>query len=69
MYRYYFTENKASHNLCLIPSGMQAVMSYREHRYIPKIDRMAWGWLGYENPLSMADVAEYELIAAPREDE
>lgn len=43
--------------------------AFTERRYIPEIDRMAWGWLEYEYPLTLAEVYEYELISAPREDE
>lgn len=43
--------------------------TFTERRYIPEIERMAWGWLEYENPLTPAEIADYELIAAPREDE
>ncbi len=40
---------------------------FDERRYIPEIDRMAWGWVEYEFPLSMKEVADYELISAPLE--
>ena len=43
--------------------------TFTERRYVPEIDRMAWGWLEYEYPLTLAEVYEYELISAPREDE
>lgn len=43
--------------------------TFTERRYIPEIERMAWGWLEYENPLTPAEIADYELLAAPREDE
>lgn len=42
---------------------------FDKRRYIPEIDRMAWGWVEYMNELPMRAVANYELIAAPREDE
>lgn len=43
--------------------------TFTERRYVPEIERMAWGWVEYENPLTPAEIADYELIAAPREDE
>lgn len=43
--------------------------AFTERRYIPEIERMAWGWVEYENPLAPAEINNYELIAAPREDE
>ena len=70
MYRYYCTKQPI--RLCAVPYIEDAYMdgeTFREGRYISEIDRMAWGWLEYENPLSMAEVAEYEIVAAPREDE
>ena len=35
--------------------------------YVPKIDRMAWGWVEYERELTPAGVARCGLIMQPRE--
>lgn len=70
MYRYY----------CILRPPMPGAVPYiegnhwegrtfTERRYIHEIERMAWGWWEYENPLTPAEIADYELIAAPREDE
>lgn len=40
---------------------------FEERRYVPEIDRMAWGWVVYNRPLTPKDIADYELISAPRE--
>lgn len=53
-----------------IPNSAMIVdaMAFDERQYIPEIDRMARGWVEYDRPLSMKDVADYELISAPREE-
>lgn len=52
-----------------IPAGAREVEDYGERCYIPEIDRMAWGWIEYDNPLTPQKIANYELIASPRKDE
>lgn len=52
-----------------IPAGVREVEDYGERRYIPEIDRMAWGWVEYDRELTHAEIRGYELIRAPREDE
>ena len=42
---------------------------FDERRYVSEIDRMAWGWVEYETPLTPMEISEYELISAPREDD
>lgn len=44
---------------------LQDAMCYEERCYIPEIDRMAWGWLEYDQELSYEEIHDYELIAAP----
>lgn len=70
MYRYYCI--KQPKGLCAVPYIEDAYMdgeTFREARYIPEIDCMAYGWVEYENPLTPAVIAKFKLIAAPREDE
>ena len=52
-----------------LPCGgkIVAVEWFHERRYIPEINRMAWGYVEYDRPLSMKEVADYELISAPLE--
>ena len=52
-----------------IPKGAAEVESYADRRYIPQIDRMAWGWVEYDRELTLDEVYDYELIREPREDE
>lgn len=41
--------------------------AFDERRYVPEIDRMAWGWVEYEEELTPEEIADYELIMQPRE--
>lgn len=43
--------------------------SFDTRCYIAAIDRMAWGWAEYGRELPPAEIARYELIMKPREDE
>lgn len=52
-----------------IPAGALNICCYEDRRYVPEIDRMAWGWVEYDHELAPADIYEYELISQPREDE
>lgn len=52
-----------------IPTGgCIDIVAFEERFYETRIDRMVWGWVGYDRPLSPAEISEYELIAAPRDD-
>ena len=48
-----------------IPRGPIEVCAFRDRRYVPEIDRMAWGYVIYTRELSYAEIHEYELIAHP----
>ena len=67
MYRYYCIMRPPAPGA--IPNGAQDVVSYDERRYVPEIDRMAWGYVQYCRELTMHEVADYELISDQREDE
>lgn len=68
MYRYYCIMRPPM--IGGIPNSKLLVdaKAFEERRYIPEIDRMAWGWVEYEHELTMQEVYEYELIMQPRED-
>ncbi len=48
-----------------IPKGAMEVRTFRERRYVPEIDRMAWGYVIYTRELCYPEISEYELISAP----
>ena len=66
MYRYYCIMRPPAPGA--IPRGAALTNAYEERQYIPEIDRMAWGWVEYMNPLTPAEIADYELMAEPNED-
>lgn len=69
MYRYYCIMRPPM--IGGLPHGaiLQDAECFAERLYVPEIERMAWGWVEYNEPLSPAEIADYELTAAPREDE
>ena len=48
--------------------GLQYIAAYDKRRYDMTVDRMVWGFVVYNRPLSPSEVAEYELVSAPRVD-
>lgn len=67
MYRYYCIMRPPM--LGGLPYGrvLMEAEGFGERRYVPEIDRMAWGWVEYAEPLTPMEISEYELISAPRE--
>ncbi len=47
--------------------GLVEMESFDRRYYVEIVDRMAWGWVGYDRPLSPSEVDEYELISVPRD--
>lgn len=68
MYRYYCIMRPPM--IGGVPTGRTLIdaCAFEERRYIPEIDRMAWGWIEYDEELTLQEVADYELIMKPRED-
>lgn len=45
------------------------IVNFDDRSYIPEIKREAWGYLDYENPLTVEQMEAFELVAASdRED-
>lgn len=69
MHRYYCVMRPPAPGAIPRSRKMGNFEAFTERRYIPEIDRMAWGWVEYMYPLTPAEIADYELISAPKEDE
>lgn len=67
MYRYYCIVRPPMIGGLPFGRTIQEVKCFDERRYIPEIDRMAWGWVEYDQELSYAEIHDYELITAPRD--
>ena len=48
-------------------AGMIESADYGERRYIPDIDRMAWGRVVYNRELSHYEIRAYGLISEPKD--
>ena len=66
MYRYYCIMRPPENDW--LPHTILEEESFEERHYIPEIDRMAWGWVGYAFELTPAEIYNYGLIMHPRED-
>lgn len=51
-----------------IPAGACNICCYEDRRYVPEIDRMAWGWVEYRETLTPEEISDFELVSEPRED-
>lgn len=68
MHRYYCIMRPPAPGAIPRSRKMGNVEAFTERRYIPEIDRMAWGWVEYMYPLTPAEIADYELMAEPKEE-
>lgn len=68
MYRYYCIMRPPMIGGLPFGRTIQNVEAFGERRYIPEIDRMAWGWVEYAEELTPQEIFDYELIMHPRED-
>ncbi|MBP3406738.1 MAG: hypothetical protein J6N18_11595 [Kiritimatiellae bacterium] len=66
MHRYYATQRPPTPGA--IPAGAWNICCYEERRYVPEIDRMAWGWVEYRETLTPEEISDFELVSEPRED-
>ena len=65
-YVYYSTQRPPTTGA--IPRGsLLYIDAYEERRYVPSIDRMAWGCAVYSRQLSPREIADFELTAEPEE--
>lgn len=69
MYRYYCIARPPKLGVLPFDPGLLSHKSFDERRYIPEIDRMAWGWVVYTRELTPQEIFDYELIMHPREGE
>lgn len=45
-----------------VPKGFTGCGSFSERTYIERLHRSVWGWVEYDQPLSDADIRDYELL-------
>lgn len=67
MYRYYCIMRPPAPGT--IPKGVETVCAFIERRYIPEINRMAWGYVEYYRKLTLHEVFDYELIMQPNKEQ
>lgn len=62
MYRYYLLERPPG--MGCQPKGVVIIQTFVHKDYVKEIDRKAWGWVEYAEPLTAKQVEEYELMEA-----
>lgn len=62
--KYYSTQRPVMPGSFPKPQGNKvlAIENFDRRTYCPEIEREAWGYLEYEQPLTEKDVAAYELV-------
>lgn len=68
MFRYYCIMRPQMFGDLPTGANVRSVKLFSERRYIPEIDRMAWGWVECDEELTPQEVFDYELIMKPREE-
>lgn len=66
-YRYYCPTRPPTPGVLPVGRTLVNIGAFGTRRYVAEIDRMVWGWVEYTEPLTPAEVSEYELVSAPLE--
>lgn len=46
------------------PRGCVELEDFGDRRFVPEMDREAWGWVEYDHPLTKQQIDDYELFPA-----
>lgn len=66
--RYYCTKYPPVIGTLTLPAvPLQDVDRSPRRRYVPEIDRMAWGWVEYAEALPPEEAAKYGLVMEPQD--
>lgn len=65
LYRYYLTERPAS--MGTQPKGTVNIVNFDDKQDVPEIGGKAWGYVEYKEPLTDAQIKDYELKAVKEE--
>ena len=67
MYRYYSTMRPIAPGTFPRTQPVQEVVNFDSRRFVPEIDREAWGYIEYAGPLTETQAVGYELVPPPDE--
>lgn len=60
MYRYYLPQRPPMPGT--IPNGAVVAEDFGERKSVPQVARPVWGYADYKEPLTMAQIDDYELL-------
>lgn len=66
MIRYYLTQRPPMPGA--FPGKPTKIETYDERKYVSEIERQAWGWVEYQEPLTEKQTEDYELTKAKKEE-
>ncbi|MGI6497980.1 MAG: hypothetical protein ACOX0U_04045 [Oscillospiraceae bacterium] len=66
MNRYYLTQRPPAPGT--FPGKPANIKTYDERKYVSEIERQAWGWVEYQEPLTEKQTEDYELTKAKKEE-
>ena len=67
MYRYYSIMRPIAPGTFPRTQPVQDVVNFDSRRFVPEINREAWGYIEYTEPLTEKQAADYELISPVNE--
>ena len=62
IYRYYCLYRPPAPGA--VPKDFTVAVPYDDRRYCPEVERMAWGYVEYDKPLTPQTVINYEMAVA-----
>ena len=67
MYRYYSIMRPIAPGTFPRTQPVQDVVNFDSRRFVPEINREAWGYIEYTEPLAEKQAADYELVSPVNE--
>ena len=62
LYRYYSTQRPVMPGSFPKRKNVDALLNYPGKTFVPAIEREAWGWIDYTEPLEAKEADDYELL-------
>lgn len=66
MIKYYSTQRPVAPGT-FPKEGVNSITNFDTRKFIPEINRYAWGYIEYDTQLSGEDAAQYELVQSTQD--
>lgn len=62
LYTYYLVNRPPDIGTYPIKETLVSMQAFNQREHVKSLDRMAWGWISYSEPLTDKEVEQYELV-------